>query len=192
MKVLFNSFYYLILAGVVIIGLLLAFSLVPVPGNIEIKVVKSGSMEPAIRTGSIVLIKPSEIYEVGDVITFGPDTASEIPTTHRVIAAEGEGASRTYATQGDANNAPDPVVIRPRDITGKVLLTVPYAGYVLDFAKQPLGFALLVGVPAAAIVIEEVGNIVREIMKIRRRKKGGHVVQYEYQLPEKPNRPKVN
>ena len=51
----------IILIGVA--GLFLA-SLIPLPGAIEIKIVKSGSMEPAIPTGSLVVIKP-------DVTWFG-------------------------------------------------------------------------------------------------------------------------
>src|SRR3989338_8215020 len=58
--------------------------LLPIKGNIEIKIVKSGSMEPAIKTGSIVVIKPASLYGVGDVITFGEDSRTTYPTTHRI------------------------------------------------------------------------------------------------------------
>ena len=57
-------------------------------------------------------------------------------------------------------------------VIGKVLFTVPYAGFILDFARQPIGFALLIGVPAALIMLEGVFSIVREVGAIRRRRRG--------------------
>lgn len=170
MKLIFNTVYYLFVAGIMIIALMLVTTLVPVPGNFKVKVVKSGSMEPYIKTGGIVVIKPSVSYEVGDVITFGKDTQTQIPTTHRITKIDGDGPLRTFTTKGDANDAEDPQVTRLADISGKVILTVPYLGYVLDFAKKPLGFALLVGVPALIIIFDELGKILREIRSMRRKK----------------------
>ena len=170
MKFLFNVLYYLFVVAIVAIALLLLTTLVPIPGNFQVKVVKSGSMEPYIRTGGVVLIKPEPDYSVGDVLTFGKDTKTQIPTTHRIIATDGTGLLRTFTTKGDANEEADPVSTRLSDISGKVILTLPYLGYILDFAKKPLGFALLVGIPAVVIILDEIGKIIKEIRSIRRRK----------------------
>lgn len=170
MKFLFNTVYYLFVTAIVLIALLLLSSLIPIPGNFKVKVVKSGSMEPYIKTGGIVIIKPAVSYEVGDVVTFGKDTKTQIPTTHRIIEIEGTGPLRTFLTKGDANDSPDPAVIRLPDISGKVLVTVPYLGYILDFAKKPIGFLLLVGVPALFIIFDEIGKIIKEIRAIKRKK----------------------
>lgn len=170
MKFIFNTIYYLFIVAIMAIAILLLSSLIPMPGNFKVKVVKSGSMEPYIKTGGIVVIIPSSSYEVGDVITFGKDTKTQIPTTHRIVKIEGDGPLRTFTTKGDANDAEDPSVTRLADIEGKLLFTVPYLGYVLDFAKKPLGFALLVGVPALVIIIDEIGKIIREIRLMRRKK----------------------
>lgn len=170
MKTLFNLVYYIFVACIIGIALLLLASMVPVPGNIKVKIVKSGSMEPTIMTGGIVVIAPAENYTVGDIITFGQDTKTQIPTTHRIVRIEGEGPLRAFATKGDANNDEDPAPTRIGDIKGKVLFTVPYLGYILDFAKKPLGFALLVGVPALAIIIDELGKIIAEIKSMKKKK----------------------
>ena len=151
------------------IALLLLGSLAPIPGNFKIKIVQSGSMEPAIKVGSIVVIKPETFYRVGDVVTFGADTKTRVPTTHRVVAIS-SGPNPIYTTKGDANNASDQVDTHLSDIHGKEIFTLPYAGYVLDFARKPLGFALLVGLPAVLIILDEIGKIVREIRILRRRK----------------------
>lgn len=162
--------YYLLIAGVVSVGLLLLATLMPIPGNFRIKIVRSGSMEPYIRTGGIVLIRPASFYKVGDVVTFGPDTKTQIPTTHRIVEEKKEGTTKTFITKGDANDAVDPSLVYPKDIGGRVIFTLPFVGYILDFAKQPLGFILLVGLPAVLVILDELFKIWREIKKIRQKK----------------------
>ena len=156
--------------AILVIALLLLATMIPIPGNIQAKIVKSGSMEPAIKTGGLVIIVPKESYKVGDIITFGKDTKEQIPTTHRIVSVEGEGSLVEFVTKGDANDAEDPITTKLSDVKGKVIFDVPYLGYVLDFAKKPLGFALLVGVPALIIIFDEIGKIIREIRRMKRKK----------------------
>jgi signal peptidase len=176
MKVLFNTIHYVLIAAVMALAFLLLGTLVPIPGNFKVKIVKSGSMEPTIKTGSIVIDKPENSYQVGDIVTFGADTKTQIPTTHRIVGVA-PGPNPIYTTKGDANDAPDQADTHLGDIHGKVIFTVPYVGYVLDFARKPLGFALLVGVPAGLIILEELGKIVREVQRMRRKKSLTHATQ---------------
>ncbi len=183
MKKLLKIPYYILILGVASIGLLLLSTLLPIPGNLRVKIVKSGSMEPTIKTGGIVFIKSAPLYQVGDIITFGQDTKTAIPTTHRIIeeSVEKAGGSRVFTTKGDANDAADQKTVSVSEIRGKVIFSFPYAGYILDFAKKPIGFALLVGLPALIIIFEEILNIFKEIKRIRRRKSGDDA---EYQLSQ--------
>ncbi len=50
--------------------LFVVVSMFPIPGNYKLLIVQSGSMEPNIHTGSVVVVKPAENYKAGDVITF--------------------------------------------------------------------------------------------------------------------------
>ena len=149
---------------------MLLVSIVPIPGNIKVKIVQSGSMEPSIKTGGLVIIKPFSEYHIGDVIMFGEDTKTKVPTTHRIVADEVRSGVFYYTTKGDANEDPDPQQVKQSEVIGKVLFSIPYLGYVLDFAKKPLGFALLIGVPAAIVVFDEVANILRETRKLKMKK----------------------
>lgn len=167
MKFIAKTFYGLAITLLVGIAGLFVASMIPIPGNIEIKIVKSGSMEPAIPTGSLVVIKPTHTYKLGDVVTFGEDTRAQIPTTHRIVAID---ASGLITTKGDANEEQDTEPVRKSDIIGAVVAHVPYAGFVLDFAKQPVGFVLLIAIPAAAIIVDELINIFREVYAARRRR----------------------
>src|SRR3989344_1983440 len=107
-KIFYRTFYVAIIA---IVGLLL-IALFPIKGNIQLKIVKSGSMEPSIKTGSVVIIKPSSNYAVGDVVTFGKDTKTDIPTTHRIVSSRAQDGVIMFTTKGDANEDKDANEIR--------------------------------------------------------------------------------
>ncbi len=128
-------------------------------------VVQSGSMQPEIKIGSVVMVKPMDDYEIGEVITFGPYGKTKPPTTHRIYDIKVVDGEPRYITKGDANNAPDQREIQKKDIIGKVLFSVPYLGYAVDFVKKPLGFMLIIVVPAALIIFDEVRKIYGEIKK---------------------------
>ncbi len=173
MKNLLKVPYYALVGLVFMTGLLLLATLAPIPGNFSVKIVKSGSMEPTIKTGGIVVIRPTSQYGVGDVITFGKDTKTQIPTTHRIVEEKIENGQTLFTTKGDANDSVDPAPIKKSDIRGRVLFTLPYVGFILDFAKKPLGFVLIVGIPALLVIIDEIGNIWREFRKLRPKKQTG-------------------
>ena len=172
MKLAYKLLYGTFLAAVLVIGGFLILSVAPIPGHIEMKIVKSGSMTPAIPVGALVVIKPESSYAVGDVITFGADTATQIPTTHRIYAITGSGASELITTKGDANDGPDPTQTTPALVHGSVIFSIPYIGYLLAFAKTKLGFLLLIGVPALAVCLEEALKIIEELKAMRKKKRG--------------------
>jgi len=157
--------YYIFLAFISIIALLLIVSVFPISGNYKLFIVQSGSMAPAIKMGSIVTVKPVNDYKIGDVISFGEVTKIKSPTTHRIHDIKVVGGEAIYITKGDANNAPDQREITKREVIGKVFLSVPYIGYAVDFVKKPVGFALIIIVPAAIIIRDEIKKIFGEIKK---------------------------
>ncbi len=164
-NIIWKIAYYAFTVAVLGIAAILVFSLIPMKGNVQVKIVSSGSMEPAIHTGSLVMILPQSAYEVGDVITFGEDTRTKVPTTHRIVDARVESGVMVFQTKGDANEDPDVREVGEGEVIGKVVLAIPYLGYIIDFAKQPIGFFLLIVTPAAAIILDEVWKIVKEIKK---------------------------
>jgi signal peptidase len=172
MKIITTTLYTLFtLLLIAVVGLFLA-SILPIPGHIEIKIVKSGSMEPAIHTGSIVVVQPGGAdYAIGDIITFGEDTKVQIPTTHRIVSIRTDASGTFYTTKGDANNSADPGETAKSAVIGHVIFTVPYAGYILNFARQPIGFTLMIAVPAGVIILDELLRIFREIALLRQKKK---------------------
>jgi len=109
-------------------------------------------------------------YKMGDVITFGEITKTKSPTTHRIHDMKVIEGRPIYITKGDANNAPDQKEIQKRDILGKVLLNIPYLGFAVDFAKKPVGFVLIIGIPAVVIISDEIKKIIKEVKKTKESK----------------------
>src|SRR5688572_678033 len=70
-------------------------------------VVRSGSMEPAIDTGDVVVSRPVHPDQLGpgDVVTFRDPTRSAELVTHRVVEVSRQGDQYAFVTKGDANTA---------------------------------------------------------------------------------------
>ena len=107
-------------------------------------VVLTGSMEPSIKTGSLILIKkvPDESLRIGDVITFRPLNNSSVLLTHRIIDVDREMPS--FITQGDANKTPDNGYVYPDSIVGKVIVAIPKLGSFMNYLKTPQGMIIFV------------------------------------------------
>ena len=162
-KKVFKTIYYLILAAIAVIVAVLVLSVFSV-GGMKTMIVLSGSMEPAIKTGSVVLTKPAADYKVGDIITFRSSENAKTPTTHRINEIKEVNGQKAYVTKGDANNAPDQKPIAQGEIIGKLVTGVPYVGYGVAAAQKPIGFILIIVVPAVIIIYDEAQKIKKEIM----------------------------
>jgi signal peptidase len=127
-------------------------------------VIMTGSMEPTIPVGSIVTIKKvnPEDVKVGDIITF---KAGESTVMHRVIDKIVENGSYYFRTKGDANEVPDPWIVKPEDICGALLLTIPYYGYLVHYAGTPIGFVLFILAPSTLLVANGVRKILSRVRK---------------------------
>jgi signal peptidase len=170
MKIIFRILYYLFFTAVIVVVLALLVSLFPIFGGFKFFIVRSGSMAPAIKTGSVVMVKPETDYKIGDVISFSLDGKNEIPTTHRIKEIKIKNGVQKFVTQGDANNAPDMVEIEKENIIGKVILTVPLAGYLVAVAQKPSGYLALILIPAFVIIGDEISKIIKETRKKRQEK----------------------
>lgn len=159
-----------ILLFLVAVGAMVAFSLLPLPGNYKVYTVQSGSMEPGVRMGSLIFVKPGTEYKIGDVVTRKTND-SKLTITHRITARSEKEGKMVYQTKGDANDAPDAEEITQTSLIGKVVLALPFLGYPVSYAKTLPGLVLLIIVPAIIIVYDEIQNIASEITAIKAKKK---------------------
>ncbi len=96
-------------------------------------VILTGSMEPLIMPGDIVIIKKIQEekdilnLKVGDIIQFKRDN---ILIVHRIIelVENKEDGFTYYKTKGDNNSAEDRILVNYKDIKGTVYKTIPKLG----------------------------------------------------------------
>jgi len=125
---------------VILIGFSLLTHLAPLTGR-ELFVIISGSMEPAVPIGSLVVTTRTDAttIEAGDVVTIRAE--SGVAVTHRVLRVVDTPAGRFFETKGDANDSPDDGLVPAGAIVGAADLHVPYAGYASAFLSSGLGRA---------------------------------------------------
>lgn len=153
-----------VLFALFVIAVLLMVSAFHVPGNIRSLVVLSGSMEPSIQTGSLIFIRPSSEYFVGDIVTRKAG-GEEALVTHRIVSVAEVDGRIAYATKGDANKTNDEALVRREDILGKSFFVIPFLGYPVNYVKTSEGFIFFIIIPAVIIIYEQFQTLKREIAK---------------------------
>jgi signal peptidase len=125
--------------------------------------VMSGSMEPAISTGDVVMtsqIRPREA-KVGQVVSFRDPSGTKRLISHRVRRIRNDGRSYLFTTKGDANNTLERWSVPADGQIGRVWLRIPKIGYVLAKTRTPSGRILMVVVPAILLALLELWQIWR-------------------------------
>lgn len=142
-----------LLVTVVLLAAVSPFAVFAVPqviGADDGFVVLSGSMEPALSPGDVVIVDASAPVAVGDIITYrtGTDT---VPTTHRIVGVQ----DGRYETKGDANGNADAGLVGSEAIIGRVVLTIPVVGHVILWANTPVGYVTFVVAPLVLLGASE-------------------------------------
>lgn len=121
-----------ILAGI-LVAILIA---IPLVAGIQPFVVLSGSMEPKIKTGSIVYINknvPATSINKSDIIGF--NAGDNMIVTHRVVDINSAG----FTTKGDANKDNDERIVKYSDYIGKTVFSIPFLGRVVAYFRTTSG-----------------------------------------------------
>lgn len=86
--------------------------------------IKTGSMEPELPVGSVVMVNPNAKPKLGDIFAYENHGSTVI---HRIIGVEGGG----YIFQGDANPSPDGAVVEKSQIIGKAVARIRFLAPVI-------------------------------------------------------------
>lgn len=137
-----------------------ALTLVVSQSGVRPLVVRSGSMEPFIATGSMVLMQEvdASALKVGDVVTVTQPGGGRV--THRVtaLAPAGDGAVRV-TTKGDANDKVDPFRSTIRRVD-RLVWRAPVVGRLAAGLATPRG-GFLMGCLATVIACRALGRRLR-------------------------------
>lgn len=128
-------------------------SKIPSVFGYSVLIVASPSMTGSIEAGDAIIIKKSDSYAVGDVITYFPEDES-FSVTHRIVRMEGD----KFYTKGDANQSEDSDPVLIEQIVGKVAVKLDKVGYFIEWLKSPVGIifaATFIVLLILIIVIED-------------------------------------
>ena len=156
---LINLIGTLILIGAIVVGLALA---VPKVAGIQSYVVVSGSMEPEIPAGSLVLVDeavPEEIAE-GEVIAFTSEKDKSVVVTHRVI--ENDKTNGQFITKGDANELKDMNPVPYSNLVGRVVKHYPKVGAIMASFSTLEGKLFLMCFLAAGVLLNYLSGRVKD------------------------------
>jgi len=150
---------------IVAAGLVAALVVVPrVMGGMSLTVL-TGSMEPYIHPGDVVVTRGVDVaaaadLRVGDVITFLPYPDNPTLVTHRIIGKSVNLSGTWFITQGDNNNAPDKWgPVGDFQVRGHVAYVIPKVGWVRQWTGQT-GPWLLPAMGVVLIVTGVVGFVI--------------------------------
>lgn len=119
--------------------------------------VDGGSMADAYPNGSLVITRwmPAEEAQLGDVIVVQEDSddGPARPKLHRIVSLDEQGSQILVRTKGDANQTPDPKLYILPDQVRTPAHMLPYLGHVVGFVVTPLGWVLLVALPATLLCV---------------------------------------
>lgn len=157
--VLCRSLGTILLAALVLVCLPLT---VPRLFGYHIYSVVSGSMEPAIPTGSLVYIRETapEDVEAEDVIAFYSSADSASIITHRVV--ENRVLMGEFITKGDANQTEDMNPVPYSNLIGKVVRSFPEIGAMAQILTGKEGKFIAAGVIAAALFLQGMASLLEK------------------------------
>ena len=149
-------------------------------------VVVSGSMEPSIKTGSVAFTREvdSKTIKTGDIIAFTSPNNPNDTILHRVDSISSTDPL-TFKTKGDHNNDIDAWDVTDVGIKGVYIAAIPYLGSIAAFIKKPLGFVLIIGIPALLFIIFQLLNIKKAITEEVDRKVSQKIAESKNSDPTK-------
>lgn len=121
------------IAGYSLAVILLIFSGLSFGGVVKARIVLTGSMEPSISPGDIIITTPitRKVPMIGDVVAYqakrfnGENVAV---FSHRIIGGD---IKNGFVVKGDANKTPDNQKPKAPDLLGVVIFVIPFLGNIL-------------------------------------------------------------
>ena len=140
-----NTMKYL---GYALSAVLISFSVLSASGFMKARIVLTGSMEPVISPGDIVLLAPTPRTQpkLGDIAAYTARRFSGESVgifTHRIIGGD---PVNGWVMKGDANPSPDVQKPKAEDINGVVFFVIPWIGKLMAPKMLMILIPVVVGI----------------------------------------------
>ena len=125
--------------------------------------VLSGSMQPALRVGDVVIdsrVSPADV-RVGDIVTFSDPEGTGRLITHRVRRVRIANGTAHVVTKGDNANSEERWDMPAGGSLGRVEYRVPLLGFLVFWLHGPFGRLGLIVLPALLLTFFELWRIWR-------------------------------
>lgn len=161
-----NVFFALILVFIAVIAFFLIQDQLsddpPSIAGYKIYIHMNDSMKPEFSAGSLILVRDIDAASIslGDVITFPGDVDPDAVRASRVVGVNRENGL-SFVTRPDATAVNDPAPVPETNVIGKVTNTIPFIGYLIDYAQTREGVIMLVFIPGLMIIIYQLVKIIR-------------------------------
>ena len=133
----------------------------PMPFGYGTAIVMSGSMEPTLHVGDLVIVKQAGVDELseGDIAVY---LSGDTLIIHRIVYMLDDGnAGKTVVFKGDANNVADDPISGTR-VLGKYAGSVQFLGSVLLGIRNPISMIVLIIATILLIKILDTGETSKE------------------------------
>lgn len=145
-------------------AVLLALAIGPHVFGYRTVVMRTGSMEPSISPGDVLVIRPERVSSLrrGQILTFAAPVAGKPVFSHRVTAVRRTATDTVVTTKGDANATADPWRARIDDKQAwHVVGAVPGVGWLIAGLRRPLVHLVSVWLIPAALCADVLRHLWR-------------------------------
>jgi signal peptidase I len=134
--------------GYALSAVLISFSVLSASGFMKARIVLTGSMEPVISPGDIVLLAPAPRTQpkLGDIAAYTARRFSGESVgifTHRIIGGD---PVNGWLMKGDANPSPDIQKPKAADMNGVVFFVIPWIGKLMSPKMLMILIPVVVGI----------------------------------------------
>ena len=146
-------------------------------------VMQDDDLNANVNPGSLAVVRSTDVTSIsrGDIINFRTPVSPGATNTQRVMEINREEGLK-FVTSGDGAGAAQTTVVPAEDVLGKVIVSVPFYGKMVDYVQTSQGLIMLIFVPGVIIIIYQLIKIIRHISgnrKSDRRDRYREVVEEE-------------
>lgn len=125
--------------------------------------IASGSMEPSLQTGDIILSKKVDYAQlkVSDVITYQGQSGElkDKLITHQIVKMYEDGGQKWIVTKGSANAVEDPPITQEQ-VLSVMKTKLLFVGQILKLINTPFGFLVFIILPLVILLVNEIAALV--------------------------------